>query len=112
LIAHGIDTDGLNGKVLTSSINTVTYLDVSTADPLVPNITDLTGFKTFTSLTFLSCYLNSLTSLDLSKNTKLGTIDCRANSLTSLDLSNLPLLVGILCSENYLASLDVSKTPF
>jgi Leucine-rich repeat (LRR) protein len=111
LIAHGIDTDGLNGKVLTSSINTVTYLDVSTADPLVPNITDLTGIQDFTSLTFLSCYLNSLTSLDLSKNTKLGTIDCRANSLTSLDLSNLPLLVGILCSENYLASLDVSKNP-
>jgi len=111
LVAKGIDTDGLNGKVLTSRINTVTILDVSTEDPLVGDITDLTGIQGFTSLTFLSCYLNSLTSLDLSKNTKLGTIDCRANSLTSLDLSNLPLLTAVLCSENFLTSLDVSKNP-
>lgn len=111
LIAQGIDTDGLNGKVLTSSINTVTILDVSTEHPLLEDISDLTGIQGFTSLISLSCYLNSLTSLDLSKNTKLSTIDCRGNNLTSLDLSNLPLLTGVFCSENFLTSLDVSKNP-
>jgi Leucine-rich repeat (LRR) protein len=106
LIAQGIDTDGLNGKVLTSSINTVIDLDISMSD-----ISDLTGIQNFIALSSLECSLNLLTSLDLSKNSKLSIIDCRGNNLTSLDLSNLPLLTGVFCSENFLTSLDVSKNP-
>lgn len=106
LIALGIDKDGQNGKVLTSSINTVTDLDVAMSD-----ITDLTGIQDFIALGTLGCSLNLLTSLDVSKNTNLAAIDCRANELTTLDVSNLPFLNGLICSENRLSSLDVSKNP-
>lgn len=106
LIALGIDKDGKNGKVLTSSITNVTTLDVSFS-----NISDLSGIQDFGSLTSLVCYLNNLTSLDLSKNIKLSTIDCRANKIKNLDVSNLKQLVGLLCSENFLTSIDVSKNP-
>jgi hypothetical protein len=47
LIALGID-DVTDGQVLTSSINTLTSLDVSRS-----SITDLTGIQDFTALTIL-----------------------------------------------------------
>ena len=106
LIELGIDTDGRNGKVATTSINSITTLDVSWSE-----ISNLTGIQNFTSLTSLDCKLNNLTTLDLSNNYNLSILDCRGNKLTSLDLSKLPLLISVLCSENFLTSLDVSKNP-
>jgi Leucine-rich repeat (LRR) protein len=106
LIELGIDKDGRNGKVATTSINSITTLDISWSE-----ISDLTGIQNFISLTSLDCKLNNLTTLDLTYNNKLGILDCRGNKLTSLDLSKLPLLTGVMCSENFLTSLDVSKNP-
>lgn len=106
LIELGIDNDGRNGKVMTTSISSVTTLDVSWSE-----ISDLTGIQNFISLTSLDCKLNNLTTLDLTYNNKLVILDCRGNKLTSLDLSKLPLLTSVMCSENFLTSLDVSKNP-
>jgi hypothetical protein len=60
------------------------------------------------SLTFLSCFNNSLTSLDVSGLTALTTLDCQVNSLTSLDVSGLTALTVLDCQVNSLTSLDVS----
>ena len=54
----------LDGSVNTASIDTLAYLNVNNS-----NISDLTGIEDFTSLTFLSCDNNQLTSLDVSQNT-------------------------------------------
>ncbi|WP_369793998.1 leucine-rich repeat domain-containing protein, partial [Porphyromonas sp. COT-108 OH1349] len=62
-----------------------------------------------TALTELSCYSNSLTSLDVSKNTALTVLDCSSNSLTSLDVSKNTALTELYCFSNSLTSLDVSK---
>ena len=53
--------DVLNDSVLTANISGVTYLDVTGH-----NVSDLTGIEGFTALTYLNCYGNQLTSLDVS----------------------------------------------
>ena len=59
-------------------------------------------------ITYLDCYNNSLTSLDVSGLTALEYLNCYNNSLTSLDVSGLTALYSLYCSDNSLTSLDVS----
>ena len=103
LIDLGIDTDGLNGKVDRSRINTLTSLDVSES-----GITSLMGIEDFVALNSLNCSSNQLSVLDISKNTALGTLYCSSNQLTTLDLSNNISLWSLHCDSNQLAALDVS----
>ena len=81
LIILGID-DELDGYVLKTNAKYVTSLDVQDL-----NISDLTGIEYFKSLKTLNCSMNSLTSLDISKNKTLEYLDCFWNPLTSLDVS-------------------------
>jgi len=102
LINEGYD-NLLDDYVITSNINTVTFLDLSDK-----NISDLTGIEDFTALTELVCWENQLTNLDVSQNTALIELRCSFNQLTSLDLSNNTALTFLGCSFNHLTSLDVS----
>ena len=56
-MGNGIPNDDY---VLTSAIDTVTWLDVSSL-----NITDLTGINNFINLSTLDCHDNQLSSLDV-----------------------------------------------
>ena len=102
LINLGIDRFPLDGKIHTSNINTLTSLDVSKS-----NISDLTGIQDFVALTDLNCSQNSLTTLNVSKNTALTTLDCNTNRITSLDVSNNIALLNLICYSNQLTSLNV-----
>jgi len=137
LIAAGIDTDGKNGRVSTSSISNIKFLDISNS-----NISDLTGLENFTALEKFICAGNSITTINMSANTQLTYLDISNNPLTSvnvsnnkllkefycngmqiiirksssslsklttLDLSNNTLLTNLDCSNNQLISLDLSK---
>ena len=73
------------------------------------SMTSLQGIEYFESLTTLICTMNQLTSLDLSKNTKLMGLNCDINPLKSLDLSQNTALTQLTCSENQLESLDLSQ---
>ncbi|QLC66671.1 leucine-rich repeat domain-containing protein [Flavobacterium sp. LPB0248] len=106
LIASKIDTDGENGKVLTSNISKITYLNLYDA---TIKVSDLTGIQDFTSLSTLYCYSAALTSLDLSKNVNLTMVDFSTNKLTSVDLSANTNLTTVVAYNNQLTSLDVSK---
>ena len=100
-----IDQDQ-NGILSEDERNAVTKIDVSKK-----NISDLSGIQFFPNLRELACYDNQLTSLDVSKNTKLRDLSCGTNQLTSLDVSQNPALDRLLCGENNLTSLDVSQNP-
>ena len=94
LIDLGIDSDGtINGRVLTSDISGITYLNLSGK-----NISDLTGIEDFTSLTSLNCNNNQLSSLDVSSNTSLTGLSCIGNQLTSLDVTQNTLLIQLVCN--------------
>ena len=58
---------------------------------------------------FLDCASNQLTSLDVSKNTKLEYLSCGSNQLKDLNVSGATELVRMECGYNQLTSLDVSK---
>lgn len=72
------------------------------------HITDLTGIEAFTSLTYLNCSANDLTSLNVSTNTALRVLYCFFNSLTDLNVNTNTSLVELVCDNNLLTSLDVS----
>ncbi|MFN0289971.1 T9SS type A sorting domain-containing protein [Pedobacter helvus] len=74
-------------------------------------ISDLTGVEAFVNLKGITCKKNNLTSLDLTKNTKLANLDCEENQLTTLDLSQNTELIFVYCSANQLTNIDVSKSP-
>lgn len=75
-------------------------------------IADLTGIEAFTTIDWLFCANNLLTSLNVSANTSLVSLDCQYNQLTSLNLSSNTALSYLDCNGNQLASLDVSANSF
>lgn len=99
----------------TINLNSDSEIQVSeaancTASIICPNlgISDLTGIEAFTSITYLRCDDNNLTSLDLSNNVALVYLFCWSNQLTALDLSNNVNLFGLSVTDNPLTSLDLS----
>lgn len=104
LIDLGIDQDGQNGKVLTSSINTITYLDVSSS-----NISDMTGIQDFTALTYLDCNINNIENIDLINNKFLTKLALYDNHLSSLDITKNIELLNFECSTNQISSIDLSQ---
>ena len=97
------DTDN-DGILSEDELANVTEIRIS-----LKKINDLTGIECFEDLTYLSCFSNNLTSLDLSKNTKLETLSCYSNQLTSLDLSKNTELETLNCGSNKLTSLNLSN---
>ncbi len=109
LIDEGVDTDG-DSLISYVEAEAVTSLYVNHHwPPFNGGITSLEGIQAFINLDTLTCFNQSLTSLDLSKNTALKFLWCEANPLTSLDLSNNTALRAVDCSHNQLTSLDVSN---
>ena len=73
------------------------------------NIRSMPEIKYFTSLIYLGCDYNQLTSLDVSNCTELISLHCDDNQLTKLDLSNNTALAYLDNGNNQLTSLDVSN---
>jgi Leucine-rich repeat (LRR) protein len=92
--AKDIDTNK-DGILSAEEMDAVWMLDVENK-----GIADLTGVGNFPNLIALLCSGNTLTNLDISKNTKLVGLDCSNNRLTALNLSNNTVLSEVLCYGN------------
>lgn len=103
LINLGYDTV-LDDYVLTSNINTIITLDVSSLA-----IVDLTGIEDFIALENLSCYSNSIASLNLMQNTALVSLYCYGNLLNNLDVTLNTSLATLSCGSNSISTLDVTQ---
>ncbi len=100
ILAQNYGTD----NVLTADeIAAVKGIDVRSA-----NISSLKGIEYFTNITYLNCYNNNLTLLDVSQNTKIVSLFCDLNQLKSLDVSKNTEIETLCCQQNQLTSLDVS----
>ena len=104
-ISSNFDADS-SGSLSESELEAVTYISVSSG---TAGISDLTGIEYFTALQSLSCYNNSLTNLDLSRNTALEYINCSGTGISNLDVSGLTQLKKLYCDNNDLSSLDISS---
>ena len=84
-------------------MNRGTFLDLQNK-----NITSLAGIEYFTYLETLNCMGNQLTTLDVTKLTKLTGLICAGNQLTALDVTGLTSLMILVCNDNQLTALDVT----
>ncbi|MCH5238668.1 MAG: hypothetical protein J1F38_00420 [Muribaculaceae bacterium] len=74
------------------------------------NVNSLEGIEYFINIDILRINDNNLSSLDVSKCTKLKELQCNNNKLEYLNVSGCTELIRFYCSSNQLTSLDVSKT--
>ena len=102
-IAYEFDTDK-DGKLSDAEIDAVTVGMFSEHGFL-----DMTGIGFFRNLTTLNCAYNQLTTLDVSKNTRLQYLYTSGNKLTKLDVSKNTKLIQMTCDNNQLKELDLSR---
>lgn len=103
LLSNSYGKDGVLTDEEIARITTIVVSDVG--------IQSMKGIEFFPELKILSCNINDLTSLDVSKNTKLIKLFCDRNKLKTLDVSKNTVLEMLECGGNLLMTLDVSKNP-
>ena len=102
LVEEGVDTDG-DGLISLNEAAAVSSLGFS------GDISSLKGIEKFVYLETLTCLSNSLTELDLQKNSSLKELTCYCSHLMTLNVSNCPELINLRCNNNHLTFLDLSK---
>jgi Leucine-rich repeat (LRR) protein len=100
----GYGDNAYGKRIPTANLSGITTLDVRSR-----YIDNLTGIQDFVALKELNCSNNKLTSLDVSKNTKLTKLITGQTSLSVLDVSKNTDLTYLWCDENKLTTLDLSK---
>jgi hypothetical protein len=106
LVANtSINTNGDTEIQLTEAL---AFSDSIIVDSL--GISNLTGIEAFTSIIFLDCSGNNLTSLNLSQNVALEHINCNLNySLANLDISQNIALKLVRCSYTGISGLNTNQ---
>ena len=94
---------GKDGVITDAEINSVTYMNIDSK-----NVVSLQGIEYFTALEFLWLFGNSISSLDVSKNTNLTELYCNYNNLTQLNVTGCNALKILCCNRNKLTQIDVS----
>ncbi len=98
---------GFDGILTPEDIEGITEISL-----FMNNASDLKGIEHFTALKKLSCFdCQSLSSLDLSKNTALVELQCSNSNITTLNLSNNPNLTTLTVSSKNLNDLDLANCP-
>ena len=112
-VSSNFDTDS-NGYLSTAEISNAKRIELNgymDMDPLAAAVSDLTGIEFLTSLEYLECCWNHVTSLDLANNTMLEGVNISGTGITTLDLSNNPLVTSIAAGESCLESINISNCP-
>lgn len=98
---------GFDGILTPEDIEGITEISL-----FMNNASDLKGIEHFTALKKLSCFdCQSLSSLDLSKNTALVELQCSNSNITTLNLSNNSNLTTLTVSSKNLNDLDLANCP-
>ena len=95
-----------DGEISFSEAKEVETIDCSQSPNSIQSVNDV---RFFINLKTLNCARCNLSSLDISKCTKLTRLDCGYNKLTELDLTNVVLLENLSCSGNQLTTLIIDN---
>ena len=114
------DANFKNALLANASINLLDDGEISlveassftgTIDVRELEISDLTGIEMFSSVTWLICQENDLTSLDVSNNRELTYINFGRNDIDFIDVSQLPNLEYCYGPYNLLSAIDLTNNP-
>lgn len=99
-----------DGMLSDAEIEDITEINVAGTVDADGGVTSLAGIEHFTNLRILHCEYNSgLTSLDVSRNTKLEKLYCNNTQITSLGLSRNTALDQLYCNDTPITALDLSR---
>lgn len=73
------------------------------------NISNVEGIEFFINATRIALFNNNLSTIDVSKNTKVTQLLLSLNNLTSIDVSNLTILTDFKCHTNKLTSANIAN---
>lgn len=105
------DTDG-DGTLSLEEAAAVREINVNEMYKLLgERVRSMDGIEYFTSLTLLTCYGNSITELDLAKNTELTYLHVGTNRISKLDVTGNTKLQELYVSRNEITEIDLSKCP-
>lgn len=108
-IEQNVDANG-DGQITVNEAQTVTALELYDADnEYTFGIKEMPEIKYFTSLQYLICSENQLTSLDVTKNIALKKLDCQSNQISELNIDNNPDLEYLYCQRNQINTLKTTK---
>ncbi len=93
-----------SGYITTAQLNARDSLNL-----MSKRISDLKGVEYFTQLTYLNCYSNYLTSIDVSSNTKLKYLNVAYNRLTSINVTANTALEQLYLQSNQLTELNANN---
>ncbi|MBO4460181.1 MAG: hypothetical protein J5778_05930 [Clostridiales bacterium] len=96
--------DNKDGKLSSDEIKDIKRIRKDSGE-----IKNFKGIEFLTDLEWLFCSEDYLTTIDLSKNTKLSVLHIDSNDLDKLDLSKNTELEYLYCWSNNLKTLDLSK---
>lgn len=99
IVSANYDTNG-DGTLSNTEIAAVKMIRTTTLSNR--GLKTLAGIENFTALEYLDCYGNQLSTLDLSRNTKLWSLDCHNNRLTDIMLPDQPQLQNVIVYGNML----------
>ena len=112
LIDLGFD-DIIDDYVLTSNIDTITFLDLSnTHQPINLNpfpIHDLSGIEDFLSLIELYANHQNISNINLSNLTNIEKLELTNNNLSNINLSNLTNIEKLEIGNNNLSNINLSS---
>ena len=100
---YGLSFDS-NKTLAYREIKDIRDLEVSNS-----KINNLEGIEYFSSLQILNCGGNSLTKLDVSRNSELEKLNCPDNHLKELNISQNSNLQVLVCNANKFKSINVSQ---
>ena len=95
-----------DGQIQEAEALQVSYLKMNNDNN--NQISELIGIQSFINLKVLDCWVNNLTSLNITNLINLQTLNCGYNRLTSLDVTSLTNLQNLNCYSNVLTSLNVT----
>lgn len=92
--------------------NVITTAQLNARDSLNlynKGISNMKGVEYFTQLTYLNCYSNNLTSIDVGFNTKLKYLNVGNNQMTSINVTANTALEQLYLQRNNFTTINVCE---
>jgi len=93
-----------DGEIQLTEAESIFWLKVRGFD-----IVSMEGIQSFTSLEYLDCANNTISTIDLTQNINLTRLHCNYNNLEALDVSYNTNLQRLYCGNNNLTAIDITQ---